>query len=375
MTASHIKIDGRRIGSGCRTFVVAELSANHRQQYDEAVRLIRAAHECGADAVKLQTYAPETMTIEPDDHSAGDKSRVGQGLPWTGRRLVDLYAEAYMPWEWQPRLADEAHRLGMTLFSSPFDSTAVDFLEAMACPAYKIASFELVDLPLLQCVAATGKPVLLSTGMATWEELCEAVDTLRSSGCRELSILKCVSSYPAEPAEMNLRNIPCLVDRFRVPVGISDHTLGCEVGIAAVALGASIIEKHLTLSRSAGGPDSSFSLEPHEFRGLVQSVRTVEESLGSFEYAVSPRETSCRALRRSVYVVSDVAAGETMTAAHVRAMRPAAGIEPRFIPQIVGRRAIRALCRGTALSWDMLDGDAESGRRPAIPRRWLRLPC
>lgn len=362
VTASHIAIDGRRIGPGCRTFVVAELSANHRQQYDEAVRLIHAAHECGADAVKLQTYTPTTMTIESEDRLAGAESRVAPELPWAGRSLSDLYAEAYMPWEWQPRLADEARRLGMTLFSSPFDSTAVGFLEAMDCPAYKIASFELVDLPLLQCVAPTGKPVLLSTGMATWTELCEAVDTLRTSGCRELSILKCVSSYPAEPAEMNLRNIPYLVDRFRVPIGISDHTLGYEVGIAAVALGATVIEKHLTLSRSAGGPDSSFSLEPQEFRELVRSVRTVEESLGSFEYAVSPREASCRALRRSIYVVSDVEAGETVTAAHVRAMRPAAGIEPRFIPSIVGKKAVRALCRGTALSWDMLDCGAENER-------------
>lgn len=355
MIPSHIDIEGRRIGPGHNTFIVAELSANHRQDYDEAVRLIRAAHACGVDAVKLQTYTPETMTVRRGEEPPGDKSLVGPGLPWAGQRLADLYAGAHMPWQWQPLLAAEARRLGLILFSSPFDETAVDHLERMACPAYKIASFELVDLQLLKRVAATGKPVILSTGMASWGELREAVQTLRSAGCRELAILKCVSSYPAEPSEMNLRNIPYLAEQFHVPVGLSDHTLGSHVAVAAVALGAVLIEKHLTLSRSAGGPDASFSLEPSEFRHLVASIRDVEQALGGAEYATSPNESAGRALRRSLYVVGEIAAGELLTQTHLGSLRPAEGIAPRYLEQVVGRRVRRDLPAGTPLRWEMLD--------------------
>lgn len=345
------QIDDRPIGPGEPVFVVAELSANHHQDYDEAVRLLHAARDCGADAVKLQTYTPETMTVA----SERDGYLIEGDSPWAGRQLASLYAQAHMPWSWQPRLAAEARRIGLILFSSPFDASAVEFLERMNCPAYKIASFELVDLPLLQCVAATGKPVILSTGMASWQELCEAVSTLRIHGCPMLALLKCVSSYPALPDEMNLRNIPTLRDHFGLPVGLSDHTLGCEAAVASVALGACIIEKHLTLSRARGGPDAGFSLEPAEFRQLVDSVRVVERALGSAAYSVSPGEAAGRKLRRSLYVVESVAAGEVLTDRHVRAMRPAQGLEPRHLAAILGRRAVQDIARGSPLAWEMVE--------------------
>lgn len=365
MLTTEWQLKGRTIGPEAPVFVVAELSANHHQRYDEAVRLLHAAHQCGADAVKLQTYTPETMTVDLADQP----HRLEAGTPWAGRRLSELYAEASMPWEWQPKLALEAARLGLLLFSSPFDATSVEFLESFDCPIYKIASFELIDLPLLRCVAATGKPVILSTGMATWEELCAAVETLQASGCRNLALLKCVSCYPAQPAEMNLRNIPLLAAEFQVPVGLSDHTLGVDVAVAAVALGARIIEKHLTLSRSQGGPDSSFSLEPPEFRQLVTSVRTVEQALGCGDYGVSPRESAGRKLRRSLYLVTDVAAGERLTARHVRSMRPAAGLEPRHLAEVLGRRAVGNFPRGTPLEWGMLESQPTGSPPPAANAR------
>lgn len=347
---THWQLDGRMIGPGAPVLIVAELSANHRQQYDEAVRLLEAAHAAGVDAVKLQTYTPQTMTID----AGGDEQRLGAGTSWAGRRLGELYAEAYMPWEWQPKLAELARQMGLVLFSSPFDASSVEFLESMDCPAYKIASFELVDLPLLQRVAETGKPVIMSIGMASWEELCEAVETLTASGCSELALLKCTSSYPARPEEMNLRNIPLLASEFGVPVGLSDHTLGADVAVAAVALGAQIVEKHLTLSRAQGGPDASFSLEPHEFRQLVDSIRNVEQALGSDRYGISPRESANRKLRRSLHLVVDVAAGETLSSDHVRAMRPGGGLEPRYLSQVLGQKVIRDLARGTPLEWRMI---------------------
>jgi len=351
MLNSELRVAEHTIGPGQRVFIVAELSANHHQRYDEAVRLIETAYACGADAVKLQTYTPQTMTVD----IGGDAHRLDATTPWGGRRLGELYAEACMPWEWQPRLAEVARHLGLVLFSSPFDATSVEFLESFACPIYKIASFELVDLPLLRAVAATGKPVIMSTGMAAWEELREAVATLETAGCRELALLKCVSSYPASPAEMNLRNIPLLASKFNVPIGLSDHTLGTDVAVASVALGACLIEKHLTLSRTAGGPDASFSLEPKEFRQLVESVRRVEQALGSNEYRVSPREAANRKLRRSLYLTADISAGAPLEAGQIQALRPAEGLAPRYLSQVLGRRAKRDLPRGTPLTWDLLE--------------------
>ena len=356
MMKSHWQLEGRTIGPGAPVWIVAELSANHRQQYDEAVRLVEAAHACGADAVKVQTYTPQTMTID----AGGDEQRLGAETPWAGRRLAELYAEAYMPWEWQPKLAEVARQLGLAFFSSPFDASSVEFLESIGCPAYKIASFEVVDLPLLRCVAQTGKPVIMSTGMASWDELCEAIQTLGDNGCRELALLKCVSSYPARPDEMNLKNIPLLASRCGVPVGLSDHTLGAEVAVAATALGACVIEKHLTLSRDQGGPDASFSLEPQEFRRLVASIRTVEQALGSHQYEISPRESANRKLRRSLHLIADVAAGETLASDHIRAMRPAGGLEPRYLSRVLGRKARRDLPRGTPLEWAMIEPDLSS---------------
>jgi N-acetylneuraminate synthase len=338
----------RRVGAGEPVLIVAELSANHRQSYDTAVELVAAAHAAGADAVKLQTYTADTLTLD----SGLPWFRIGPGTAWSGRTLHDLYQEAYTPWEWQPRLLQEATRRGLLLFSSPFDDTAVDFLEGMGVPGYKIASFELVDSGLLRRVAATGKPVILSTGMAVLEEIDEAVETLRGAGCRDLALLKCTSAYPAPAEEMNLATIPHLAARFGVPVGLSDHTLGEAVPVAAVALGASIVEKHLTLSRADGGPDAHFSLEPAEFARMVEAVRTTERAVGAVSYQATTREQASRVFRRSLFVVRDLRRGERFTHENVRSLRPAGGLPPRDLDRLLGRRAARDLPRGTPLSWD-----------------------
>jgi N-acetylneuraminate synthase len=338
------------VGPGAPVYVVAEISANHNQSYDEAVRLVHAAKEAGADAVKLQTYTPDTMTID----CRSDLFRISKGTIWEGRNLHDLYAEAYTPWDWQPKLKTVASDLGLDLFSTPFDATAVDFLKKMGVPAYKIASFELVDTALLQKVASTGKPVIMSTGMATFGEIEEAVQTLRQSGCTQLALLKCNSGYPAPPAEMNLRTIPHMAEAFGVPVGLSDHTLGIAVPVAAVALGACIVEKHFTLARADGGPDSAFSLEPHEFKAMVDAVRVAERALGRVSYEPTSREAASRLLRRSLFVVEDMKAGDVFTAKNVRSIRPGHGLAPRHLPEVLGRRAARDIARGTPLSCDIV---------------------
>ena len=271
---NSIKIGDRNVGHELAVYVVAELSANHNQEFNQAVQLIKAAKAAGADAVKLQTYTPDTITIDCDN----EYFRIGKGTIWEGRTLYDLYTEAYTPWEWQPKLKEIANDLGMDLFSTPFDKTAVDFLEKMDVPAYKIASFELVDIPLIQYVAQTGKPIIQSTGMATLAEIDEAITAAREAGCKEIALLKCTSAYPAEPEEMNLRTIPHMAEAFCVPVGLSDHTLGIAAPVAAVALGACIAEKHFTLSRSIPGPDSAFSLEPHDFKAMVEAIRISEKA-------------------------------------------------------------------------------------------------
>jgi N-acetylneuraminate synthase len=347
----NLEIAGRSIGVDCPVFIVAELSANHHGRIDEAVELVHAAARCGADAVKLQTYTADTLTLDVDR----PWFRIAGDSPWRGQKLHELYQSAATPWEWYPQLAEVARRLGLALFSTPFDPSAVDFLERQQAPAYKIASFELVDLPLIRLVAAIGKPVILSTGMATREEIADAVRIARSTGNEQIALLKCVSSYPAAPAEMNLRAIRALADEFGVLVGLSDHSLTPLMACAAVALGACIIEKHLTLSRTDGGTDSAFSLEPNEFRELVDAVRLVESSLGTGELTPSASEAACRELRRSLFAVADIRAGEPLTADKVRSIRPAAGIPPKHLDELIGRRAKCDIARGTPLAWELIE--------------------
>ena len=344
-----IEINDRRIGPGYPTYVIAEMSANHNQDFGQAVKIIEAAKETGADAIKLQTYTPDTLTIDCNNECFQIK-----GTLWDGRTLYNLYNEAYMPWDWQPRLKEIANELGLDLFSTAYDDTAVDFLEAMDVPAYKIASFENVDLPLLRRIAQTGKPIIMSTGMAMLAEIDEAVRTIREAGSSQLALLKCTSAYPAPPEEMNLRTIPHLAEAFNVPVGLSDHTLDIAVPVAAVALGACIIEKHFTLSRATSGPDSAFSLEPHEFRAMVEAVRVAEQALGEVRYEVTEREAFSRIFRRSLFVVQDVKVGEVFTAENVRSIRPGYGLHPRHLEEVTGRHASRDIERGIPLAWDLV---------------------
>jgi pseudaminic acid synthase len=335
-----VQIGERSVGPGRSVYVIAELSANHNQDFDQAVRIIEAAKQAGADAIKLQTYTADTMTIASDR----EEFRIAGGTIWDGRKLHELYVEAYTPWDWQPRLKKVAADLGMDLFSSAFDSTAVDFLEKMGVPAHKVASFELVDIPLIQRIARTGKPVIMSTGMATVEEIEEALNAAREAGATQIALLKCTSAYPAPPEEMNLRTIPEMARRFGVPVGLSDHTMGISVPVAAVALGACIIEKHLTLSRATPGPDSAFSLEPHEFKAMVDAVH----------FGLSEKEQASRAFRRSLFVVEDVKQGETFNTGNVRSIRPGDGLHPRHLAEVLGKRAAQAITRGTPLNWEFV---------------------
>ena len=347
---AQIKIAERTIGAGHPVYVIAELSANHGQNFDQAVRIVEAAKQAGADAVKLQTYTADTITIRSDK----PYFRVGGGTLWDGRTLHDLYREASTPWEWQPKLKKIAEDLGLHLFSSPFDDTAVDFLARMDVPAYKLASFELVDIGLIQKMARTGKPLIMSTGMATVEEIEEAVQTARQAGALEIALLKCTSAYPALPEEMNLRTIPELAQRFDVPAGLSDHTMGIATPVAAVALGACIIEKHLTLSRAEPGPDSAFSLEPQEFKAMVDAVRVAEKALGEIHFGISEKESASRVFRRSLFVVRDVKQGQPFSADDVRSIRPGHGLHTRHLPEVLGKPAARDIERGTPLTWDLV---------------------
>jgi N-acetylneuraminate synthase len=345
-----IEIGRRRIGPGNPAYCIAEVSANHNQDFAQAVRIIEAAKEAGADAIKLQTYTPDTMTIASDR----EEFRISGGTLWDGRNLHELYGEAYTPWEWQPRLKKAANDLGMDLFSSAFDFTAVHFLEEMGVPAHKVASFELVDLPLIQRMARTGKPLIMSTGMASVEDIDEALHSARAVGATQIALLKCTSAYPAPAEEMNLRTIPEMARRFGVPVGLSDHTMGIAAPVAAVVLGACIIEKHLTLSRAIPGPDSGFSLEPQEFKAMVEAVRTAEKALGEVHYDLSSKEEASRVFRRSLFVVQDVKRGETFTAMNVRSIRPGYGLHTRHLGEVLGKQAVRDIERGTPLSWDLV---------------------
>jgi pseudaminic acid synthase len=347
----EISVNGKRIGTGHPVYVIAELSANHNQDFDQAVKIIHAAKEAGADAVKLQTYTADTITINSDR----EYFRVGGGTLWDDKTLHELYSEAFTPWDWQPKLKKIANNLGLDLFSSPFDETAVEFLEEIGVPAYKVASFELVDIPLIQRIARTAKPIIMSTGMATVEEIEEAVQAARVAGATQLALLKCTSAYPADAADMNLRTIPEMIRRFDVPVGLSDHSMDVSVPVTAVALGACMIEKHLTLSRANAGPDSAFSLEPSEFKAMAEAVRTSEAAMGTASFGPGQDEKSSMAFRRSLFVVEDIKRGELLTPRNVRSIRPGHGLHTRYMSDVIGKSAALDIERGTPLSWDLVE--------------------
>ena len=347
---SFIEIGDRRIGDGYPTFIIAELSANHLNSFDIAVDTIHAMKECGADAVKFQTYTPDTITID----SSNDYFQIKQGTIWDGTNLYELYKDAFMPWDWQPKLKTIAEDLGLIMFSSPFDKTSVDFLESMDVPAYKIASFEITDIPLIEYVASKGKPVIISTGIA---ELCDielAVKTCNRVGNNQIAFLKCTSSYPAPFEEINLKVIPHLNETFNQVVGLSDHTLGNSVAVASIALGANIIEKHFILDRSMGGPDSEFSMEPGEFKVMVDSVREVEKALGKVTYELTEKAAISRDFKRSLFVVEDVKQGELFTMDNVKSIRPGFGLHPKYLNCILCRTVKQTITRGTPLSWDLI---------------------
>jgi N-acetylneuraminate synthase len=344
------EINGRKIGPQEKVYIVAEMSANHNQDFEQAVQILKAAKEAGADAVKLQTYTPDTITLRCEN----EYFQIGGNSPWQGRNLYDLYHEAFMPWEWQPKLKSIANEIGLDLFSTAFDSISVDFLEDIGVPIHKISSFEIVDIPLIEKVARTGKPLIISTGMATLGEIEEAVLTASKAGAKQIALLKCTSSYPAPPQEMNLKTIPHLCDAFDLPVGLSDHTLEISVSVAAVALGACIIEKHLTLSRHNSSPDSKFSLEPQELRTLIHAVHTTEKALGKVRYGGSETEGNSRSFRRSLFVVKDMRAGEVFAEENIRSIRPGYGLSPKFLRDVLGKRALSDLKRGTPLNWKMI---------------------
>ncbi len=350
MNLPCFQLGKRQIGVGQPVYIVAEISANHGQDLEKARQIVRAAQEVGVDAVKIQTYTPNTMTLD----CQGSPFQI-RGTLWEGRNLYDLYAEAMTPWEWHEPLKKEAESLGMDFFSTAFDPSAVDFLENLGVPVHKIASFELVDIPLIEKMAATGKPLIMSTGMATLGEIEAAVGAARGAGAAQIALLWCNSGYPAPPEEMNLRVIPHLSETFGVPVGLSDHTLGTTAATVAVSLGAAIVEKHFTISRADGGPDAAFSLEPAEFARMVSQVREAEKMLGRVEYGPREHEKASLAFRRSLFVVKDLAAGEAITAENVRSIRPAGGLAPKFWPEVLGKRAARDLTLGAPLGWgDMI---------------------
>ena len=349
---NSLQINQRIVGAGQPVYVIAEISANHNHEFEQAAKIVRAAKDAGADAVKLQTYTADTITLRSDQECFVVKG----GTLWDGKTLHNLYGEAFMPWEWQPKLKVIANELGMDLFSSAFDETAVDFLESMGVPAHKVASFELVDIPLIQKMASTGKPLIMSTGMASLEEIDEAVAAARGAGAAQIALLKCTSAYPASPEEMNLRTIPYLAAHAGLPVGLSDHTMDVAVPVTAIALGSCIIEKHLTLSRAVPGPDSAFSLEPSEFKAMVDAVRIAERSLGQARFGASEKEEGSRLFRRSLFVVADMKCGETFTEENVRSIRPGRGLHTRHLREVLGKPAAREIQRGTPLSWDLVRG-------------------
>lgn len=344
-----ITIAGRRIAADEAPYVIAEMSANHNGNIETAFKIIEAAKQSGADAVKLQTYRPDTITLNCDT----EDFRIHGGL-WDGRTLYELYEEAHMPWEWHAPLFAHARKHGITIFSSPFDNTAVDLLEDLNAPAYKIASFEAVDIPLIKYVASTGKPMIISTGMADAEEIQEAIDAAREGGCKELAILHCVSGYPAPAEDYNLRTIPDMIQRFGLVTGLSDHTLDNTTAITSVAMGASIIEKHFTLDRSGGGPDDSFSLEPLELMALCRDSKTAWAALGRVDYGCKSSEQGNVKFRRSLYFVKDLKAGDVITEDAVRSVRPGFGIAPKYLEEVVGKKVNKDVKRNSPLGLNFL---------------------
>lgn len=344
---NYIEINGRKVGSGYPTYIIAEMSGNHAGSLTHAKEIIHAAAESGADCIKIQTYTPDTMTI--DCHN--EYFDITEGT-WKGENLYALYQKAYTPWEWQEELRDEARAAGIDFLSTPFDNTSVDFLEGLGVSFYKIASFELVDIPLLEYIASKNKPIVMSTGMGTKEEIREAIDAIYSTGNHQLAIMKCSSAYPAKVCEMNLSTITDMRERFGVPVGLSDHSLGHFSATTAVALGACIIEKHFCVSREIKNPDSGFSMEPQEFKAMVDEVRKVEAALGTVKYGVSKQEESNACFRRSLFVVQDVAKGEPLTADNIRSIRPAYGLAPKHYKEVLGKKAAHDLKRGMPLKME-----------------------
>jgi len=345
-----ISIDKRNIGTAYPPYIIAELSANHNGSIDTAFRIIDAAKRSGADAIKIQSYLPSTITLDCDKTDF----QINEGL-WAGKTLYQLYEGAHMPWEWHKPLFEYANKIGICIFSSPFDVTAVDLLEDLNAPAYKIASFEAVDLALIKYVAATGKPMIISTGMANADEIAEAIDAARTGGCKELAILHCVSGYPAKPQDYNLRTIPDMIERHGLVTGLSDHTIDNITAVTSVAMGASIIEKHVTLDRQGGGPDDSFSLEPDELASLVTNSKTAWEALGEVSYDLKEGEKGNKIFRRSLYAVADIKAGEVLTAENVRSIRPGFGLPPRDYEKVLGQVAKADIEFGTALSWALFE--------------------
>lgn len=352
MSEARLDIAGRNIGKNKPPFIIAEMSGNHNQSLHRALAIVDAAAKAGVHGLKIQTYTADTMTLDLDENEffISDSNSL-----WSGTSLYKLYQEAYTPWEWHQAIFDRAHELGLIAFSTPFDETAVDFLESLNVPCYKVASFENTDLPLIRKIAATGKPMLISTGMATIAELDEAVRTARESGCRDIILLKCTSTYPATPENTHIRTIPHLREFFQCEVGLSDHTIGIGVAIASVALGATVIEKHLTLCRADGGVDSAFSLEPGEMQALVMESKKAWQSLGQVSYGVIEAEKKSLIFRRSLYIVENMKAGEVLTNKNVRVIRPGLGLSPKYLDRVLGMSVKQDVKRGTALSWGLLE--------------------
>jgi pseudaminic acid synthase len=345
-----MKIGSRMIGNESPAFIVAELSANHNADFDRAVKIIKAAANAGVDAIKLQTYTADTITIDCNDKYF----QINQGTLWDGTTLYKLYEEAYTPWEWQPKLKKIAEEEGLICFSSPFDKSSVDFLEGMDVPAYKVASFEITDIPLIEYIASKGKPMILATGISTLSDIEEAVNACRRMGNDQIAILKCTSAYPAPLEDINLRTIPNIGETFNVIPGLSDHTLGITMPVAAVALGAKIIEKHFTLCRADGGPDSAFSLEPDELKAMVKAIREVEKGLGKVSYELTDKMKKSREHSRSLFIVKDIRKGEVITEENVRSIRPGFGMHPKHYKEVIGKAAVSDLSKGTPLEWSLI---------------------
>jgi pseudaminic acid synthase len=349
---TSITIGNRIIGESAPCFIIAELSANHLKDYDTAMKTLQAAADAGVDAFKIQTLTPDTMTIDCDN----EHFTINKGTLWDGRTLYDLYSETPLPYEWHKPIIDKCKELGLIWFSTPYDKSATDFLEEFDPPAYKIASFEITDVPLIEYVASKGKPVIISTGIATESEIMDALNACRRAGNDEIALLKCTSAYPAPFEEINLRTIEDYKNRFDVVSGLSDHTLGTEVPVASVAVGASVIEKHLILDRNLGGPDAKFSLEPQEFKALVNQVRNVEKALGSVTYELTEKARDNRMFARSLFIVKDIKSGDLFTEENVRSIRPGYGMAPKFMERVLGKKASLDIERGTPLHEDQIEG-------------------